>query len=112
MMEDMSRIPELQQVPCLSTTPVLQHNDAFCVPLQGPREIAHLGPANPGAHAQVPLGVLQLPAPMQSLSLEQPWLPHSCSALGADSPFLMHACTGIWCMHTINAPDALDVCEE
>ncbi len=111
-MEDMSRIPELQQVPCLSTTPVLQHNDAFCVTLQGPREIAHLGPANPGAHAQVPLGVLQLPAPMQSLSLEQPWLPHSCSALGADSPFLMHACTGIWCMHTINAPDALDVCEE
>lgn len=82
--EDM---PELQQTPCLSTTPVLQQSGASeaaglpllfgPVPLQGPREMAHLGPANPGAHAQVALVTLQDPPPMQSLFFAQRWLPHS-----------------------------------
>lgn len=87
--------PELQQLPCLSSTPVLQQNGA-CAPapvaLQGPREMAHLGPANPAAHEQVPFAVLHTPPPMQSLFLEQPWLPHSCCEAGAAPTLFTHAC--------------------
>ena len=95
----MSEPPELQQAPCLSTTPVLQQKVASealllrgSVLLQGPREMAHVGPANPWAHLQVALALSQVPAPMQSLSLEQPVPLHSCSVCGAVSPLLRHAC--------------------
>ena len=99
--EEGSEIPELQQAPCLSTTPVLQQKVACrasllwgAVPLQGPREMAHVEPANPGAHLQVAVALLQLPAPMQSLSLEQPCVLHSSSACGTISPLLRHSWTG------------------
>ncbi len=87
-------------MPCLSTTPVLQQKVAWEVLLlrgsellQGPREMAHVEPANPGAQAQVAVALLQLPAPMQSLSREQPLLPHNCSICRAVPPLLTHACT-------------------
>ncbi len=62
------------------------------VALQGPREMAHLAPANPAAQEQVPLAALHTPPPMQSLFLEQPWLPHSCCETGIGPPLFMHAC--------------------
>lgn len=62
------------------------------VVLQGPREMAHLGPAKPAAHAHADVVALQTPPAMQSLSLTQPWLPHGCRVGGAGPRPLMQNC--------------------
>ena len=60
--------------------------------LQGPREMAHRGPAEPAVHAHAAVVVLHTPPAMHSLSLTQPWLPHSCTVGGAGPRPLMQNC--------------------
>ena len=62
------------------------------VVLQGPREMAHLGPAEPAVHVHADVVVLQAPPAMQSLSLAQPWLPQGRTVWGAGPMPLMQNC--------------------
>lgn len=92
--------PELQQAPCLSTTPVGQHSgvlalrgpvsaDELLPPAQGPSEMEQVGPAKPVRHAHTADVVLQVPPFMQA---EQPDTPHVLAASGAAPSSRVHSC--------------------
>lgn len=98
--------PELQQAPCLSTTPVAQQSgelafsraasveEAALLPPepQGPRDMEQVGPAKPAAHVHAPVDELQTPPFRQPAPpAEQPERPHACSDSGACPSAFRHS---------------------
>ena len=96
--------PELQQAPCLSTTPVAQHSGELAFrgpdseepvssPAQAPREMEQVWPAKPGRHAHAAVLALQVPPLRQAASLVQLGSPHMRAASGASPSARVHSCS-------------------